>query len=290
MRKAATPLVLVAALAGCASAPRPLPAERFTVHLPSSVERDHANLAKSWRTIESACLAEEKRLLEARDAAASKRRTTEAILAGAAGGLALGAAVYSGLADPGPNAFVIVPLTGGAAAAAAPLTVMLLSDGDDEAALERVRRIEDRRDLARLAYAKLLEAERDLNAEGAAASGADQNADAQRLGAIARELEEASRALESAEHAAPRAPVQSTTKPGKEDKSSAPPAPALDGDLASARRAGERARSAIEAMRVASGDDAARALREARVRRVEAALGLDSALERLGDVCGRSGP
>ncbi len=284
--RALLPLVFAG---GCAAAPPP-PA-RTSPLLPEDPAHPAAELSASFEAIQSACDQEEQRLRTMAQASCEKRQNIEAVLAGTAGGLALATTVYAGLSD-GPSGFVVVPLAGGSAAAAAPLTVLLLQPHEDLAIEERLLRIEDHRALVRDAHRNLLMAAR--HREQAATRADEAVGDAPPLDAVSEALQRAGQQLEAADKDLadlPVAPQKSDKDPKKGDKTPAEAPNVRDtvGDaqkaVGDARAENQRASALVEALQHGAGERAEHGANMAKQRELEAAHALDEALLRLGEVC-----
>lgn len=290
------PPFLVAAcfLAGCAAPPVPvLPA---TPLLPEDPKDPAPALSMSWKTVQTACDAETRRLVETQREHLSNKRTIEAVLATTAGTLAVASAIHAGLADDGPNAFVIVPLSGASAAAAAPLGVMLLEGDRDDATHERLARIGDQQDRVRdahrawMAAARASErrASREEQAEGHGTGAGEGEGRGPRASLDASDM---ALAAAAAELAAAEAAARAAAPSDKDKKPDGTRAEVLT-RLEAARKELEIAVNATARVRAevrdARADRSERmAAKGARAEEVElaAAHALDAELARLAEIC-----
>jgi hypothetical protein len=289
------PLCLVAVCFSLGCAATPVPVLPATPLLPEDPASPAPELSMSWKTVQTACDAETRRLVDARRASQSNKRTVEAVLAGAAGAMALGSAVHAALADDGPNAFVIVPLAGGSAAAAAPLTVMLLDADRDDATEERLARIEDQRDRVRDAHDAWLGTARESGRRATRKEQVDGGGGGQGRGenrgpraafeATDKALAAAAARLAEAETAVRALPSEKDKKPEPARADALARLEAAKRELEAATNASNQARSEVRDAR----EDRAERMAEKTARADDASLAaahaLDAELARLAAIC-----
>jgi len=305
LRRSSPPLLLSCLIACTGCSPLTLPADPAigTPKLAAGLDKEHPHLEANWKVAEAACLNQDRALRQQIAASATNRRAVEAVLAATAGALALTTALYAGRADV-PNANIVVPLTGGAAAAATPLFVLLLQGNDGPGLLaERQARVQDRRQAVLDAYNHLLAVRKERERAGSDLASLERAVPKARLDELRQKLGAVKQGIDRVEKdvAEPwdKAPAPSPQgKPRKESaspKDSASPKESVTSresdemrkDLAETREAEERAAADLEAARAALLSRAEADFAAARQNEQGASDALDGALQHLWQVCGQ---